>query len=140
MHLEKALLRFQKEGKYLNLVPDVDIEFKKFKEVSMSDSELDDYAQSHAKEKNLRKVICVFDRDLPSRIEAYGKHDFIQVGNKQYINTLKDKCRKKYGKTSPKYLELEQKLDASQFKEIDLEIRKILTGDEQEEWETLLQR
>ena len=133
-HLKKALERFQEQGVYV----DLNIKFKEFEDISMSDSELDAYAQSHAKKINERQVICIFDRDLSKRVEDYGKNDFIHVGNKHYVNFVKDKCKQVYGVTSAEYLEIEKKLELSKFKEIDTKIRGILKGKEHKEWKTLL--
>jgi len=133
-HLKKALERFQSDE--FNLYLDIDIEFDEFENISMSDSELDNFVQTYAKQVNLRKIICIFDRDLPKRVEEYGQCDFVHVINKQLINTIKDKCRKEYSENSKKYLEIEKKLNSFQYDVIDTELRDILTGREYREWDT----
>lgn len=135
-HLKKALERFQSDE--FNLYQNLDIEFETFEDISMSDSELDNYAQSHAKKINSRKLICIFDRDLPERVKEYGQRKFVHVKNKQFMNTIKDKCKKVYGENSKKYLELKQKFDFSQYEEMDVALKDILTGKEYREWEIQL--
>jgi len=133
-HLKKALERFQKKGKYLDLY----IEFKEFNNISTSDTELANYAESLAKQVNVQKTICIFDRDLSDRLEDYGQNEFTRVANKQLINTIKNKCKNKYGERSKKYLDIEKELEISNYKKIDEEIKSILTGKEYEEWEVIL--
>lgn len=133
-HLKKALERFQMIGLYKNL----NIEFDEYENISMSDSELDNYAEAHAKKRNSQKLICIFDRDLPKRVEEYGQSDFIHVFNRQLMNKIKNECKKEYGDNSKKYLEIEEKLDSSQYEEIDSQLRKILRGEVSDEWETQL--
>ncbi|CAA6811799.1 MAG: Unknown protein [uncultured Sulfurovum sp.] len=135
-HLKKALERFQSYE--FNLYENLDVKFETFENISMSDSELDNYAQSHAKKINPQKLICIFDRDLPKRVEEYGQSDFVHVVNKQLMNTIKDKCKKEYREKSKTYLEIEKKLNSSQYEEIDAQLRGILTGKEYKEWETQL--
>jgi len=136
MHLKKALERFQSDE--FNLYQNLEVEFKIFDNISMSDSELDHYAQAHAKKINSKKLICIFDRDLPKRVEEYGQSDFVHVVNKQLMNTIKDRCKKEYGENSKTYLGIEKKLNSSQYEEIDTQLRDILTGKEYKEWETQL--
>ena len=90
-HLEKALERFKERGEYL----DLDIQFEKLENISMSDSELDHYAQTHAKKINLQKLICIFDRDLSDRVKEYGQSEFVHVKNKYFMNTIKGKFKKR---------------------------------------------
>ena len=133
-HLKKALLRFQDKGEYL----DLNIEFKEFNNISTSDTELANYAESLAKQVNVQKTICIFDRDLPDRLKDYGQNEFTHVANKQLINTIKDKCKNEYGERSKKYLDIEKKLEVSKYKKIDKEIKSILTGKEYKEWKIIL--
>jgi len=134
-HLKKALERFHKDSEYLDLNPD---DFKDYIDIGAGESTLDSWLKSTAKSRQEQIHIFMFDRDTSKYVQEYGKKDFIQVLDKDYLNRLKKKLEKNYGdKSSPKYQNIEKSLDNGLYTQVDAEIKNILTGKEYKEWENL---
>jgi len=134
-HLKKALERFHKDNRYLALNPD---DFKDYIDIGVGESTLDSWLKSIAKSRQEQIHIFMFDRDTSKYVQEYGKKDFIQVLDKDYLNRLKEKLEKNYGdKSSPNYQRIEKSLDNGLYREVDAEIKNILTGKEYNEWEKL---
>lgn len=83
-HLLIALDKLKKEGGFT----DLEIEFFKYEDdLKMGDTSLQKLCLELAKIKRGRKVICVFDRDVPNIVSTMGgnnKNSFVNHGNNVY--------------------------------------------------------
>lgn len=72
-HLKAALLKFRKEGKFI----EDDFEFLEYEnEIEMGDKDLISLCQQLSKLKNDYKVICVFDRDVTDTLKKIQDDNF----------------------------------------------------------------
>ncbi len=132
-HLKQALKRLQFNGQY----QDLDIEFDEFKKMSRGDSTIVNMIHSYGRGTQQRKCIFMLDRDNFNYVEEYGKKEFINIIDLGFKNELKEEIKRNCS-SSNDVKRLEMALDNAEYKEIDNELKKILSNETYIEWSNSL--